>query len=201
MTVERFIKDSILAGVAIALGCTVYLCSVNKIVGAFLFSVGLMVVCSRKLLLYTGYIPYVSNLNMFLRALIIWLGNCLGVVITAIVVYLAKPDLSIIADQAATIKIDKGLCVIPLGILCNVLIYLAVDGFKHSKHEVGKYLVLVLCVMTFIICGFEHCIANTFYLALGGKLLTVTGLGYIILNTFGNTLGGIIIYRLSKYNS
>ena len=48
-----------------------------------------------------------------------------------------------------------------LGMLCNVLIYIAVDGYKSNPHEIGKYLALILGVAVFILAGTEHSVVNT----------------------------------------
>lgn len=56
-----------------------------------------------------------------------------------------------------------------LGIFCNLLIFVAVDGFKENPHEIGKYLSLFFGVSVFIICGFEHCVADMFYFSLGTR--------------------------------
>ena len=55
-----------------------------------------------------------------------------------------------------------------LAIFCNLLIFIAVDGFKHHSHEIGKYLGLFFGVVAFILCGFEHCVANMYFFTIGG---------------------------------
>ena len=58
------IKKSIAAGAAIGIGSTIFLSVENKIVGALLFSLGLFLVCSFGMFLFTGKIGYViSNKN------------------------------------------------------------------------------------------------------------------------------------------
>lgn len=60
-----------------------------------------------------------------------------------------------------------------------------------------KVLVLVLCVMVFILSGYEHCIANVFYFS-AAQVFDAKVLGYLLLNIIFNGLGGISIYRLSE---
>jgi formate/nitrite transporter FocA (FNT family) len=67
------------------------------------------------------------------------------------------------------------------------MIYLAVEGYKRTKNA----LIIVLPVMVFILCGFEHCVANMFYLAYAGRLFTPAGLWFLLLNIIGNSAGGI----------
>ena len=48
-----------------------------------------------------------------------------------------------------------------LGILCNICIFIAVNGYANNPHQVGKYLALFLGVSVFILCGTEHSVADT----------------------------------------
>ena len=77
-------------------------------------------------------------------------------------------------------------------IVGSILMFIAVDGFKNNPHEVGKYIGIFLGVTVFILCGFEHCVANMFYFsaanAWSGKALL-----YLLVMTLGNTCGGVSI--------
>ena len=85
---------------------------------------------------------------------------------------------------------DELYSLIIKGMFCGILIYLAVEGFKKSKTDIGKYVILILCVGTFIVCGFEHSIADAFYFSLSDNLLeTIIPLLFI---TLGNTIGGLL---------
>ncbi len=84
-----------------------------------------------------------------------------------------------------------------LGFLCGMLIYFAVEGFNRINNNFGKYVVLVLCVAGFIICGFEHCIANMFYFSIDNQI-TFKSIMSIILVIIGNSLGGLFIPLLRK---
>ena len=73
------------------------------------------------------------------------------------------------------------------------------EGFKKSKADIGKYVILILCVGTFIVCGFEHSIADAFYFSLSENFLET--IPALLLITLGNTIGGLIfpaIYLLIK---
>lgn len=75
--------------------------------------------------------------------------------------------LSGLAEGAAAlceVKLGDGLVsLFFLGVLCNIFIYIAVEGYKSCPHELGKYLVLFFGVMGFILAGTEHCVADMFY--------------------------------------
>jgi formate/nitrite transporter FocA (FNT family) len=57
---------------------------------------------------------------------------------------------------------------------------------------VGKYLSLFLGVIVFILCGFEHCIANMFYISMAG-MWSGKAFVFLLVNTLGNAVGGWII--------
>ena len=75
---------SIIAGMAIALGCCLYLLAPNPIIGAILFSCGLLCVRIYDLNLFTGKIQYMTtNKYDFSYYLIVLLGNLVGVGVIA----------------------------------------------------------------------------------------------------------------------
>ena len=91
------------------------------------------------------------------------------------------------------------------GILCNFLVCIAVWTDTRMKSESGKILVIAGIITTFVICGFEHCIANMFYIPTGLLImreygLTAEGLtmGSFLFNnlipaTIGNMIGGMLV--------
>ena len=79
-----------------------------------------------------------------------------------------------------------------------MLIFIAVDGYKNNPHEVGKYLALFFGVVVFILSGFEHSVADMFYISCanawnGDMLLRV------IVISLGNAVGGITAAQLKKW--
>ena len=70
--------------------------------------------------------------------------------------------------------------------------YIAVNNYKNSKNEIGKYIGIFMCVMTFILCGFEHCVANMFYIV-AAKMLSLKSLLYLLIMILGNSCGSILI--------
>ena len=77
------------------------------------------------------------------------------------------------------------------------MIYIAVEGYKSIPHEIGKYLAIFFGVTVFVICGFEHCVANMYYFTVGsawnGKAVL-----YLLIMTAGNAVGGVLIPLLRK---
>ena len=192
----RLLADSVLAGVMISIGCTVSLSVGGGIPGALLFSVGLLGICVLQYSLFTGKVCYAKKEDT-LRILFILIGNLIGTVGMGFLVRLVKPGLIEAAGTLSENKLAESWHVIILGILCNMLIYVAVEGFKREQHSAAGALLLVLCVMVFILCGFEHSIANSFYLTLGGKIGEARTWVWLIMNILGNAVGGLLICRFT----
>lgn len=191
-----------MAGIAIALGGTVFLSVDNKIIGAVAFTVGLFCVCTMGFSLFTGKVCYALDNDKAYAAnlIIIWLGNFAGTFLTAWVLSLTRvaPTISEKATALAETKLSDGLLsIFILAIFCNIMIYIAVDGFNNNPHELGKYLALFFGVVVFILCGFEHCIANMFYFSVAGAWSARTLL-YVLVMTAGNAVGGLILPTLRK---
>ena len=87
---------------------------------------------------------------------------------------------------------DSLLSIFILAIFCNILIYVAVDGYRNNPHEIGKYIALFFGVTVFIICGFEHCVANMFYISLA-RMWSAEALIFILVNSLGNAVGGVLL--------
>ena len=164
---------SILGGMCISLGATAFLSLDNKVLGAIFFSVGLFTILTFGFNLYTGKVCYVfeNDKAYALNIAVIWVGNLLGAIVTAFVEKLTRfgPALMEKAQTIAEAKLsDNLLSIFILSILCNIMIYIAVDGYKNNPHEVGKYLAVFFGVTIFIICGFEHSVANMYYFSMAG---------------------------------
>ncbi len=190
------------AGVAIGLGGTVFLSLENRILGALFFTVGLFTISTRGLHLFTGKVCYVfeQDRRYALSLPVIWLGNLAGTWGLAFLERLTRigPALIERAQALAEVKLGDGiLSIFLLAAFCNLLIFTAVDGFKNNPHELGKYLSLFFGVMVFILCGFEHCVANMYYFSMAGAWSLRT-LGYVLLMTAGNAVGGIVVPLVRK---
>ena len=76
----NFLVKSILAGIAIGIGGTVFLSLDNKVLGALFFSIGLFIIVTRGLNLYTGKIGYVfdNKLSYLIEVLVTIIGNFIG---------------------------------------------------------------------------------------------------------------------------
>lgn len=198
---KDFIK-SVLAGIMIGIGGTIYLSIDNKVVGASLFGIGLFMIVIYGFNLYTGKIGYlVDNFNFkYIKMLVITLiGNFIG---TFFVGYIFKFTriYSLIHDKAkllVNVKLDDSLIsILILAFFCGILMYLAVNTYKENK-DISKYLGVFLGVIVFILCGFEHCIANMYYFSVA-NIWNLNTLLYLLIMILGNSLGGMLVPLCNK---
>ena len=193
----KILFKSFLAGIMIAIGGTVFLSIENKVIGASLFSIGLFGVLIYNLNLYTGKIGYlITNFNLkYIKELIITLiGNFIGACSVGFIlrytrIYDKICEKSLILANAKLN--DNILSIFILSIFCGLLMYYAVNGFKKQT-DFGKYLVVYLGVAVFILCGFEHCIANMYYFSVA-DIWSLKTLGYTGIMVLGNSIGSFII--------
>lgn len=193
----KILFKSFLAGIMIAIGGTVFLSIENKVIGASLFSIGLFGVLIYNLNLYTGKIGYlITNFNLkYIKELIITLiGNFIGACSVGFILRYTRIYDNIYKKSlilANTKLNDNILSIFILSIFCGLLMYYAVNGFKKQA-DFGKYLVVYLGVAVFILCGFEHCIANMYYFSVA-DIWSLKTLGYTGIMVLGNSLGSFII--------
>lgn len=193
----RLFLSALLAGAAIGIGGTVFLSVQNSVVGAVLFAVGLYAICAHGLHLFTGKVGYCveEGPGYIGRLAVIWLGNYAGTALTALAVRASR--IAPIADRAAAmceVKLGDSLfSLLVLAVFCGLLMFVAVDGYRRTQHP----LILLMCVAAFILCGFEHCIADMFYFSLAGAPAHAALLRLAVI-TLGNGIGGVLIPLLRK---
>lgn len=180
-----FVK-AILAGLAVSLGGYVFLSCENKYVGSVLFSVGLLTVVYLGLNLYTGRIGYIFSQNCEERidTLFSLPGNVLGCLCAG----LLKPPVGQVESLVAS-KLTKPLSGVFIdGILCGILIFICVDIFKRKQNPIA----ILFCVPAFILCGFEHSVADAFYIA-NARAFSLESLWFLLVVAAGNAVGGVLI--------
>jgi formate/nitrite transporter FocA (FNT family) len=197
---------AVLAGISIGLGGTVFLrlkdaFTGGNVVGALLFTIGLFTICTRGYNLFTGKACYIfdNKPDYLINLVVIWIGNLLGCLILAYIeratsICGAETGINVTAQGMVDGKMSSGLgSLFLLGCVCNVFIYLAVNGFAKNPHEVGKYLSLFLGVSIFILCGTEHSVADMYYWAVSGTLAAqpAQSLMRIVVISLGNVVGGV----------
>jgi formate/nitrite transporter FocA (FNT family) len=191
---------AICAGMCIGVGGTVYLMCTSKLLGAVLFSVGLLTILVFGLKLFTGMTGYLfgerSKLKYLTTLILVWSGNFIGTFLVGLAVRNTRIALTIIPTAqvlVATKLEDSWYSLMILGVFCGLLMYIGVDSFKklQDNYSALRTLMPMICVATFIIAGFEHCIANMFYCTVAG--LSLESVIMILVVTVGNILGSFII--------
>ena len=182
----------ICAGWMVGIGGAIYLSCESKVVGAVLFSVALLTICYLGMYLYTGKIGLFAEDVTVKNAMALpvgLIGNWIGATACGLTVSLAKPALVEVAARACENKLTQSpLQTLLLGLFCGVLMYSAVKPWGLYKSPFGIF----LCIPTFILCGFEHSIADMFYFS-AGHVFRGERVLFLTLVVIGNTLGGMLI--------
>ena len=181
---------SILAGFMIGIGAIVYL-TVGGVAGALLFAVGLMTICCFKMELFTGKVGLFAEGKIDCLGMIrIWFGNFIGVLIAAMLILsthrgemLSETARNIVAIKVAATPVENFI----LGVFCGLLMFVAVSGYSEHRNILFVY----VPVAVFILSGFNHCVADMFYLSLGAQ--NANDFLILIPITLGNVVGGSII--------
>ena len=181
--------SAIVAGLCISLGGSAFLAIENKVTGYGFH-------------LFTGKVCYVFDNDGRFAALlpVIWVGNVVGTWCVAFLEQQTRVGAAMTERAAGMVAVklsDSLLSVFILAIFCNLLIYIAVEGFARHPHELGKYLSLFFGVSIFILCGFEHCVANMYYISMA-KAWSGEALVFLLVNTLGNAVGGLLLPVLRK---
>lgn len=190
------VKKSIAAGALIGLGCAANLHCTSKTAGAALFAVGLILICLLDLDLFTGKIGYVRNIRPKTNLIKIWLGNLAGIIAATGLVRLGRPEIHTASVALVAKKFDLPLWRVSiLACLCGMVMCLAVEAYRRHKNSMAGVLAVWLCVITFVICGFEHSIANMGYCALAINSIDdlVMAVRLILITTTCNGVGAIAV--------
>ena len=137
-----------------------------------------------------------------------WVGNACGSILLAFIYKatgLGTGDVAAFMANAALGKMTAGPgALIARGILCNILVCLAVWSANRCKSDSGKLIMIFWCLFAFITTGFEHSVANMTLLTIAlltpaGTAVSIGGWFYnLLLVTLGNMIGGIVFVSLPR---
>lgn len=191
----------------LVMGCTFAVAlSLVTIAGAELFT-------GNNLVMTAGMLrKTVSAADAVKLWLVCWAGNLCGSILLAVLFnatgLYSDATLTAMTNTAAA-KMTAGF--VPLltrGILCNMLVCLAVWSGFRCKSESGKLIMVFWCILAFFATGFEHSIANMTLLTLalinngGNEAISVGGYFFnLLVVTFGNMIGAIVLVALPYYMS
>jgi len=208
-------KNSIMAGVSISLGTFAYLITLQKtnnpFIASIMFYLGLSLVMIFGFDLFTGQVlslkidtytqQYFSKSNIsikdYIKTLIkTWIGNLIGSVITTVALFqVLHPNV----EQIVNTKLSLNpIQLIIGGIACNFLVCCAVANYKtYSNHLISGFF-----ICAFIICGFNHSIADMTYYTLGfcgGMTLNIINvITSLVTVTLANIGGGLLLLYIKK---
>ena len=189
-----------LAGLVITTGASAYLTLESAMAGALMFTVGLFAICSFGWTLFTGKVCYsIGKGPRYIGFLaVVWFSNFAGAAAGGLLLRATRlTGIVERAQQICAVKLgDDLLSVFILAIFCNIMIYIAVEGYRSIPYELGKYLAVFFGVTVFVICGFEHCVANMYYITLAGAW-SLEAVVFILVSTCGNIAGGLLIPSLT----
>jgi len=235
-----------LAGVFIAFGAAsssaamygIGIPSLSRVVGGIVFPVGLMMVVFMGGELFTGNClvtmvvldKKVTVWQMIIHLIVSFLSNMLGALTVAVLIYMSgQYDMGgnqlggftiSVAVQKASITFEKGIA---SGILCNTLVCVAILIAAAAKDIAGKIWGIFFPVWAFFVAGYEHCIANFYYIPAG--ILAANNKNYaeaayefygvspekiaelhiwdlwtnIVPVTIGNVIGGVLFVGITLY--
>ena len=186
--------------------------SIKKLASACVFPAGLIMVVLAGSELFTGNnLIIISVLDKKVKVSsmlknwgIVYLGNLIGSLLVAfLAVYpIAKSDetfsAALIASASAKTKLPI-LSMLFKGILCNFLVCIAVWMSNACDNAGGKAVACYFPIMLFVLCGFEHSVANMFYLPAGmiasymtevEGITLLSALKNLLFVTVGNIIGG-----------
>ena len=218
---------AIFAGAFIALGalgsqiisCGVVPAAFGRALSGIIFPIGLSMVVIAGGELFTGncllFIPVldhqISWLDFAKNLALVYIGNLIGSLFIAVlanyghVLSLYSNALAESAVKTAALKANipfvDGLI---KGILCNVLVCIAVWASQAAEELSGRIIALFLPIFLFIVCGFEHSVANMYFIPCGfiaqfvygleGYNITIFGFLWNLLPvTIGNLIGGSLL--------
>ena len=191
----------VLAGAFIGLGALYFVLiksdaslgfATSQLLGGLAFSLGLILVVVAGAELFTGNNllamawadSKITTFELLKNWIIVCCANFIGAAGLALLVFLsghAEMNNGAIADEY--VKIATAKCTMPFwtaffkGILCNVLVCLAVWMALAGRSVIDKVVVIVFPISAFVAAGFEHSIANMYIIPLA-----------MLLETFGNTV-------------
>ena len=217
---------AILAGAAIAFGGILFILTkafipenniiAPMLVGALLFPVGLLMVCYFKFNLYTGKIGIAfrnkkidkKGLNVFEWLAIILIGNAIGAMSVGLIVWAftfidkeSAFSLAVFAvgnSRAMTFDFTGIFNMSYKSILCGALVYIAIFFFNRLNTNFGKVIGIIVPIAFFVYAGFQHCIANMFYIAAGG-VWNANSLVGLLICILGNSIGALLLDLFVKY--
>lgn len=233
----RLFVLGIFAGMLIAIGAIASSTAAHSVgdtgtvrfVSGAIFPIGLIMVVLLGTELFTGnslmvtavFDKRITVAQLLRNWVIVYLGNFVGAVLmAALMAGFGQLDIGGGALAVYTAKVAASKSTLTwmnafvLGIFCNFLVCIAIYLGNTAQDTAGKILGLYVPIFGFVIAGFEHCVANMYYIPAGifaamnpayASLLADAGINTAVLNfgtfitanlipvTLGNIVGGVVV--------
>ena len=187
---KKAVINAISAAMMISIASYCNLICGNKYVGAVLFAFGLIAVCRYSMSLFTGMAGYIVKKNA-LEFAVVTAVNCVFAFGFGVLGSF-NPAVKEKAAEVCAGKLSNTLLWLFVSAsFCGILIYLGVDIFK--KH--GTYIGIIFSIPVFVLCGFDHTVADLFYYGAAGNYNAADLLVLPVLIA-GNIVGSSIIRGL-----
>jgi formate/nitrite transporter len=223
---------AVVAGGAIGLG-GMYFCivladsslsfAVQRVLGGSVFALGLALVLVGGAELFTGSTMTIMSMasghitvpQMLRNWVVVWVGNFVGALGLVFLVFMSHHmEMNGGAVGAAVLKLAlgkiqlDGTTIFFKGILCNLMVCLAVWLAYAGRSVADKIIAMILPIGLFVAAGFEHCIANMYFLPMAWLLsvtghvpagldvsaITIPGIAHnLLFATLGNIVGGSVM--------
>ncbi|MDR0347692.1 MAG: formate/nitrite transporter family protein [Coriobacteriales bacterium] len=197
----------------------------TQLLGGLAFCLGLflIVVCGAELftgncLMVAGALSKKFSWTKLLRNWgIVYLGNILGSLLLVVLLFFAQYwalNGGAVGDAMVAVAVSKAsqgwVVLFFKGIMCNLLVCLAVWASFAARSVTDKFFAILLPITAFVACGYEHCVANMFFLPMAFVLklagiaeVGALSLGSIFSNlsavTLGNIVGGAVLVGASYW--
>lgn len=239
----RMMALGILAGAFIAMGAILSTTAtagaagelpygVTRLLGGFVFCLGLILVVGAGAELFTGNnlivmawaSKKVTTRKLLTNWTMVYLGNFIGAIVTALMMFYSRQytfgagQVGINAINIANSKVGlEFVQAIILGIFCNALVCLAVWLCIGARSATDKILAILFPITAFVAAGFEHSVANMYFIPIGLLIKTdssfmasagldvanyadLTWSNFLLVNllpvTIGNIIGGALLVGL-----
>lgn len=219
MGVAKSFVSAMLAGAFIGFGATYFMVflgdstmpfAAQRMVGGICFCLGLVLVLCCGAELFTGNNLMVTGLaskkismgGMLKNWVVVWLGNLAGSLLAVALVFWANVggmNGGAVGDVMVSVAVSKvtpdWFMLLGKGVMCNIMVCLAVWIGFSARTVADKVLGILLPISFFVAAGFEHCVANMFFLPTG-LLMKTMGFGASVANVGALDLGAIF-YNIS----
>ena len=185
---------SFAAGILIGMAGTCYCTVQNKYVAAVLFALTLLIICYKDYNLFTGKVGYLGRTVDWSHLTRIIIGNIFGVFMVA---SFTKPYINETATALVAAKLNMPFRAwIVNSFFCGIIMFLIVSLYKEKKTVIP----ILVGIPFFILTGFEHSIADIFYVLAATTPSIWKTLGFIMTVICGNLLGSLFIYFIGDFN-